>query len=147
MSPKDDKTTIEISRRNRRRLNDHMDRIRPTMKKGRITVDDVISDLLDTAEGKTAATAWMDRASPAKSVFDLIKRGSLCPSCVGTHPEDPTGGEICYIRQVSIHEAPAECPDFESRKDPDDPCFGCPGVEGGCSEHPAECGRSAGRDA
>ena len=55
MSPEDDKTTIEISRRNRRRLNDHMDRIRPTMKKGRITVDDVISDLLDTAEGKTAA--------------------------------------------------------------------------------------------
>lgn len=58
----------------------------------------------------------MDRAAPAKSVFDLIPKGNaLCPSCVGTHPDDPTGGEICYIRQVSIHEAPAECPDFERR--------------------------------
>jgi len=57
MSPEHDKSTIEFSRRNRRRLNDHMDRIRPKMKKGRITVDDVISDLLDSAEGKTAVTA------------------------------------------------------------------------------------------
>ncbi|MFA5407707.1 MAG: hypothetical protein WC343_02935 [Bacilli bacterium] len=109
------------------------------------TVDGDTLGLAAMGDGFTISR--MDRAAPAKSVFDLIKRGSLCPSCVGTHPEDPTGGEICYIRQVSIHEAPAECPDFESRKDPDDPCFGCPGVEGGCSEHPAECGRSAGRDA
>ena len=119
----------------------------------------IVLDTLDitTLEGHTLHLSQRDRGikifrpedpiTPAKSVFDWIKRGSLCPSCVGTHPEDPTGGEICYIRQVSIHEAPAECPDFESRKDPDDPCFGCPGVEGGCSEHPAECGRSAGRDA
>jgi len=26
-----------------------------------------------------------------------------------------------------------------------DPCAGCPGVEGGCQEHPAECGVSCGR--
>ncbi len=57
MSHEDDKTTIEISRCNRRRLNDHMDRIRPKMEKKRITVDDAISDLLAAAEGKTAVTA------------------------------------------------------------------------------------------
>ncbi len=45
----------------------------------------------------------MDRADPAKSVFDLIPK--------------------------------------------EDPCAGCPGVEGGCSEHPAECGRYVERGA
>lgn len=86
-----------------------------------------------TPEEQTAG-----KLAPAKSVFDLIKRGSLCPSCVGTHPDDPTGGEICYTRQVSIYEAPATCPDFEPRKDPDDPCAGCPGFSAGCALCPRD---------
>lgn len=34
---------------------------------------------------------------------------------------------------------------FDWIKKDANPCAGCPGVEGGCSEHPAECGVSCGR--
>jgi hypothetical protein len=67
------------------------------------------------AMGDGFTISRMDRASPAKSVFDLIKRGSLCPSCAGIVPDDPTGGEFCYIRQASTSEAPTDCQDFERR--------------------------------
>jgi len=53
MSSKD-VTTMEVSRRNRRRLDDRKDIVRKKTGKSRVTMDDVISELLDSAEGKEA---------------------------------------------------------------------------------------------
>lgn len=52
-----DVTNIEVSRVNRRRLDDWKPVVREKTGKPRVTMDDVISDLLDSAEGKTAVTA------------------------------------------------------------------------------------------
>jgi len=47
-------TTIEVSRRNRRRLDARRDAVREKTGKARVSLDDVITDLLDSAEVKEA---------------------------------------------------------------------------------------------
>jgi len=56
-------TTIEVSRRNRRRLDDMKDAVREKTGKARVSLNDVLDDLLDTAEGKHAGARSLSRCA------------------------------------------------------------------------------------
>lgn len=54
----------------------------------------------------------------------------------------PWGSDLRIIDVSMIAERALTA--YRSPPEDEDPCVGCPGVEGGCQEHPAECGVSCG---
>ena len=84
-------TTIEVSRRNRRRLDARRDAVREKTGKARVSLDDVITDLLDSAEGKVAGAPSF--TFTPRTGMEPYNHCLNCEWWTGEICECPPGGE------------------------------------------------------